>query len=395
MEINCYYNPVKTVEGSGSLGRLAELAGEAVPAGCAPRVLLLTWSETMGKLPEIEALRDAVGAGAFRMERFCASNPTVDQLYTLYEKTRTFAPNLIVAVGGGSVMDVGKTLCLLTGMDIASEEALRSIIVDKRYQTPTVRWIGVPTTAGTGSEVTCWATIWDPEQEAKRSVESRKNYAYAAVVDARLSSGMPLQLAVSSALDAAAHGMESYWAKAANLVSSAFALEGIRRIMGNIDALLAGEETAHEAMAQGSMLTGLAFSNTKTTACHSISYPLTMEYQIPHGAAVSLLMGPVLCLNWELIPQLKPLLDALGIKRPEELSGRIRRILKAAGIPSSLEAWGVPEEALPKLASLGMTKGRADNNPAPLTQEVILGLLRQSYGKREEEAGQAVKKDAV
>lgn len=379
MERNRYYNPVKTVEGTGSLQALAGLVQEALPTGCAPSVLLLTWSEELLQLPELKEVQRTVGAEQFHAEIFCASNPSVDQLYALYERTRAFAPNLIVAVGGGSVMDVGKTLCLLTGMDIPSAEALRSIIVDKQYKTPSARWIGVPTTAGTGSEVTCWATIWDPEKQAKRSVESQENYAYAAIVDPRLSAGMPLQLAVSSALDAAAHGMESYWARANNLVSSAFALSGIGRIMENIDALLAGEAEAHEAMAAGSMLTGLAFSNTKTTACHSISYPLTMEYHIPHGAAVSLLMGPVLCLNYELISEPKPLLKALGIETPEQLSGRVGSILKAAGLPASLAGWGVPEADLPRLASLGMTKGRADNNPAELTQEVVLGLLQQSY----------------
>lgn len=102
------------------------------------------------------------------------------------------------------------------------------------------------TTAGTGSEVTCWATIWDPERDAKRSVECRENYAFAALVDPELAAGMPVTLAVSSALDAAAHAVESYWAKGTNAVSRGLALEAIRTIMGHMDGLLAGTMEAHE-----------------------------------------------------------------------------------------------------------------------------------------------------
>ena len=124
---------------------------------------------------------------------------------------------------------------------------------------------------------------------------------------------MPLKLAVSSALDAAAHAVESYWAEGTNCVARALALQAIRMIMGNLDGLFEGKAEAHDAMAKGSMLAGLAFSNTKTTACHSISYPLTMRYHIPHGAAVSMLLAPVMQLNAPMIDDLPALLRALRL----------------------------------------------------------------------------------
>ena len=377
MEINHYYNPVRTTEGAGSIQQLPELVREAVPGGA--NILILIWSETAALHPVFVSLKENCRAARVTIRTFQASNPSVRQLFELYQETRKIRPELIIAVGGGSVMDVGKTLCLINDIPLSTEEELRDVIIQKRYGTPGARWIGIPTTAGTGSEVTCWATIWDPEKNAKRSAESRENYAFAAIVDPELSAGMPPALAVASALDAAAHGMESYWAKSSNLISRTFALAGIDRIMSHIDRLAAGDIKAHEFMAQGSMLTGLAFSNTKTTACHSISYPLTMEYHIPHGAAVSLLMGPVLMLNFDQIKEPEPLLKALGIRTPEELSGRIRSILSSAGLPDTLSGWKVPEEALPALASLGMTKGRADNNPAVLSAGLVETLLREIY----------------
>ena len=373
--LNRYYNPVQTVEGPGCAGELAALLREmALEEG---RVLLLVWNEDVLKLPTFMELADAgfmVCSLVFR-----ASNPTVEQLFETYQATRDFAPEVVVAVGGGSILDVGKSLCCLYGTDLPHADSLRRLIEEKSYGHPATRWIGVPTTAGTGSEVTCWATIWDPERDAKRSVECRENYAFAALVDPELAAGMPVTLAVSSALDAAAHAVESYWAKGTNAVSRGLALEAIRTIMGHMDGLLAGTMEAHEAMARGSMLAGLAFSNTKTTACHSISYPLTMHCGIPHGAAVSMLLGPVFQLNAQALARPEPLLDALGVSSPEELAEKVCGILRRSGQPATLKEWGAQREELPRLARLGMTKGRADNNPVPIEPATILSILEQIY----------------
>lgn len=279
-------------------------------------------------------------------------------------------------------MDVGKSLCCLYGKEIADAEALRQLICAKAFGTPRARWIGIPTTAGTGSETTCWATIWDPEKDAKRSMENHENYACAALVDPELAATMPVKLAVSSALDALSHAVESYWARGTNCVSRALALQAVRIIMGNMDGLFEGSVAAHEAMARGSMLAGLAFSNTKTTACHSISYPLTMHYGIPHGTAVSLLLAPVFRLNASCTEGLEELLDALGAADPEELEGRIHEWLARSGQPATLREWGVRREDLHHLAGLGLTKGRADNNPAELTAEKVQRILEEIYEER-------------
>lgn len=127
------------------------------------------------------------------------------------------------------------------------------------------------------------------------------------------------------------------------------------------------------------MMAGLAFSNTKTTACHSISYPLTMHYGIPHGTAVSLLMGPVFRFNESACGGYPELLDALGVKDGRELEERIKGLLLRSGQPVQLSGWGARREELPHMAALGITKGRADNNPADLDTDSILGILEQIY----------------
>ena len=373
--LNRYYNPVQSFEGPGCTAELTTLLQKMeLKEG---RLLLLVWSEKVLKLPAFAGLADN-GFTICSMV-FQASNPTVSQLFETYQATREFRPEVVVAVGGGSTMDVGKSLCCLYGKDLPDEDSLRQLIAEKNYGRPAARWIGVPTTAGTGSEVTCWATIWDPEQDAKRSVECHENYAWAALVDPELAVGMPTALAVSSALDAVAHAVESYWARGTNAVSRGLALEAIRTIMGHMDGLLAGTMEAHDAMARGSMLAGLAFSNTKTTACHSISYPLTMHCGIPHGAAVSMLLGPVFRLNAPALDRPAPLLEALGVSGADELEGRIRNILYRSGQPATLQEWGAQREDLPHLAQLGMTKGRADNNPLPIDPATILSILEHIY----------------
>lgn len=373
--LNRYYNPVQSFEGPGCTAELTTLLQKMeLKEG---RLLLLVWSEKVLKLPAFARLADN-GFTVCSMV-FQASNPTVSQLFETYQATREFRPEVVVAVGGGSIMDVGKSLCCLYGKDLPDEDSLRQLIAEKNYGRPAARWIGVPTTAGTGSEVTCWATIWDPEQDAKRSVECHENYAWAALVDPELAVGMPTALAVSSALDAVAHAVESYWARGTNAVSRGLALEAIRTIMGHMDGLLAGTMEAHDAMARGSMLAGLAFSNTKTTACHSISYPLTMHCGIPHGAAVSMLLGPVFRLNAPALDRPAPLLEALGVSGADELEGRIQNILYRSGQPATLQEWGAQREDLPHLAQLGLTKGRADNNPVPIDPATILSILEHIY----------------
>lgn len=374
--MNRYYNPVRTWEGPGCLRQLSQVLEEmALPQR---KVLVLAWSQHALEHPAVAALLEEGSSFEAKGLVFTASNPTVEQLFQVWQETRAFAPEAVVAIGGGSVLDVGKSLCCLYGQELESSQALREAIAGGKLR-PAARWIGVPTTAGTGSEVTCWATIWDPEQNCKRSLESQENYAYAALVDPELAQGMPVQLAVSSALDAAAHAVESYWANHTNAVSRGLALEAIATVMGSIDGLLENAPAAHEAMARGSLLAGLAFSNTKTTACHSISYPLTMHYGIPHGTAVALLLAPVLELNASAILGIDRLFHALGVKDAAGLKARVSDLLERSGQPATLEGWGVTREELPRLAALGMTKGRADNNPVALQEETIQALLRSMY----------------
>ncbi|NLV73978.1 MAG: phosphonoacetaldehyde reductase [Chloroflexi bacterium] len=372
--MSTYYNPVRVTLAPGCAGALPERLGKLAVEDS--RVLLVVRDAALLDMPALAGLADRWDVHSLV---YAESLPTLSQLLALHNQLQPFAPRAIVGVGGGSVLDVAKSLASLLHQPLGGLDALRAILHSREFPAGAIPWIGLPTTAGTGSEVTCWATLWDPDQGAKWSLENPRNYAYAALVDAELLAGIPLGLATTTGLDAAAHAIESYWARAANPISSALALRALSLLFPSLERLPDKPAAVHPALAEGSLLAGLAFSNTRTTGCHSISYPLTMRHGLPHGAAVAMLLGPVLALNYPATMGREALLDALGVSSPQELTARVRQILRGAGLPDTLSGWGVPAAALPDLAQAGITPGRADNNPVELNPARVLALLQETF----------------
>lgn len=372
-----FYNPVKIYQGKDSLKEFKNTVDELK----IKNILLLVYHQDVLKHEVINELLDILNKYHVFTKVFTVSNPDISDLYQLYTDTKDENIDLVVAVGGGSVLDVAKSLCCLYVDQDASVTDIRYKIKNKLYKKPKCHWLGLPTTCGTGSEVTCWATIWDHQQETKLSLESQQNYAYAVFVDPRLLTSMPKSLVVSSALDASAHATEAYWAKHTNMISKIYALSAIRMIFTHLDAIMAGDhELGHfDALSKGSMLAGMAFSNTKTTACHSISYPLTLNYNIPHGAAVSLLIEPVMKKNLIVLDNQEQLLSAYGVQNVEELGCKIKKYLQRVGIETSLKNWNVKKEDLKFLVSHCFTAGRMENNPRDLDENDVYDILESIY----------------
>ena len=168
------------------------------------------------------------------------SNPDVEDLFHYYQQIHRFDYQCIVGIGGGSVLDLSKSLSALKNMEIGSSAALRSVIKQKQYieNENIVPWVGVPTTSGTGSEVTCWATIWDRANGVKLSIDCEKLYANTAIIDPTLTASLPKKLTASTALDALCHATEAYWSKNSNEISRVYALEAIKRIVNNLEKVL-------------------------------------------------------------------------------------------------------------------------------------------------------------
>jgi len=326
-------------------------------------------------LPVMEALQGK----QVRLHELQLANPDVADIYRLKQSTDDFDFELVLAIGGGSVLDVAKVLVALQGESVASEADVRELIVGQRFcglgsVTP---WIGIATTSGTGSEVTCWATVWDNELGVKYSVSDERLFAQAAAMLPELTATMPPKLSATTALDAMCHATEAYWSVHSNPIVRHYSLQAIEKIRVFLPKLKRDSENPviRYELALASLYAGLAFSNTRTTACHSISYPLTLLHGIEHGVAASFTLGSVLTLNREALVDPEKLLRAFGVERPEDVQQVIGGLYELYGIPTRLSGYGVTEDDVGEIVSRAYTKGRMDNNPVDISEETLRDLL--------------------
>ncbi len=196
-------------------------------------------------------------------------------------------PQSIIALGGGSVIDAAKVLAAGAGGFGPVRRFLES--GEGADTLSRLAVIALPTTAGTGSEATCWATVWDKQASRKYSLSRPWLYPEQALVDPELTYGLPAALTVSTALDALSHALESIWNRQANPVSSQLAVGAARDILAYLPALVddLGSARLRERLSRAALMAGLAFSNTQTALAHSLSYPITLEHGVPHGLACS------------------------------------------------------------------------------------------------------------
>ena len=279
----------------------------------------------------------------------------------------------VIALGGGSVMDLAKVV--MAFLSTGKTNIVDLLEFKGAYERP-ISSIFLPTTHGTGSEVTMWGTVWDMKQKKKYSISHLDLYPNIAILDGNLTVSLPMDVSIITILDALSHSFESIWNKNANEKSTTYAIEAITSIIKNVDSLKQdpSDLNVRNNLIKASAIAGLAFSNTTTAAAHSISYPLTIRFGIPHGIASSLSLIPLLEINGEYI---KGTLDKIcGILNItiDELIQKIKAIPKGI-IPYTLSEWGIQENDLPQLVEESFTKGRMDNNIVDLTQDDVLDIL--------------------
>jgi phosphonate metabolism-associated iron-containing alcohol dehydrogenase len=218
---------------------------------------------------------------------------------TLAVSCQQFAKNVssdtvIIALGGGSVIDAAKVLASSNN----GFESVRQFLETGKGEEHLAAYpiIAIPTTAGTGSEVTCWATVWDTQAQKKYSLAREVLYPTHAVVDPELMLGLPKAFTVSTGLDALSHSLESLWNHNSNPVSANHAVFAAIEILATLKKLADDLQNIdlRSRVARASLFAGLAFSNTKTALAHSVSYPITLKYKIPHGLACSFSLPMVL-----------------------------------------------------------------------------------------------------
>jgi alcohol dehydrogenase class IV len=228
------------------------------------------------------------------------NNPTFESCQRAIDFSRDNNFDGVIALGGGSVMDTAKTVMAAVGNE---KYSITELLSDKLDFTNRIPAIFIPTTHGTASEVTMWGTIWNMTEKRKYSIAYPELYPDIAILDGSLTLSMQLDLSITTVLDALSHCFEAIWNKNANHSSTDYAIEGISIILQNVELLKKNPQDIEirNKLLKASNLAGLAFSNTKTAAAHSMSYPLTISYGIPHGIACSMPIIPLLRINEQAI----------------------------------------------------------------------------------------------
>ena len=313
-----------------------------------------------------------------------SSNPTQQDIQNSLMQIGDFPFQQILAIGGGSAIDLSKGILALYPeklpiiMQVPTIEEITKTITEKSYtsKTTSLSLTAIPTTAGTGSEVTSWATIWDVNVSAKYSIDAPWLTPKTVYLIPELTYTLSPKLTLSTGLDALAHAMEAYWAKVTNPTVKNLALDAVQAIVKYLPIAIddPSNKEAREQMLLASCTSGLAFSQTRTTACHSISYPLTYLYHVEHGFAVAMTLAQVAEINKRAVPDMERLLDCFSAYNG--IDAWINAVCNGV-VKLRLSEWDISEADIPNIVEHSFTKGRMDNNPVALTPEDVSNILIQ------------------
>lgn len=294
-------------------------------------------------------------------------------------------PELIISIGGGTSIDFAKAISALYSYSdngAISVEEVVDVITSKKYldNKDTIPIIASSTTAGTGSDCTKWATIWDFDNTKKYSIDADYLYPTESWLIPELTLTLPKGLTLSTALDALSHACEAYWSKSTNKIVQVLSRDAIALIVEYLPLVLEDMNNLEyrKKVYMGAFFAGLAFSNTRTTACHSISYPLTLLYGIPHGFAVALTLTEVLEQNKDYIEDFDLFLDAWNMTSIDEIKNWVNDISEDIQ-PLKLSAFGIEEDEINDIIKLTFTGGRMDNNPIVFDESEVRLILSNVY----------------
>lgn len=296
----------------------------------------------------------------------CPSEPSADAVDELIRRM-SYEPDLAIAVGGGSVMDITKLISILSSGKIK----VRDLISDISLAHKTMMTVAIPTTCGTGSEATYNAIVSLPEKQTKLGIVSQAMLYDAVLLNTGMVKDLPAKLVASTGIDALCHTVECFTGNKANILSNLYASEGTKLILNNIEKAFEGDLEARQSMLLGAFYGGVAISGSGTTAIHALSYPLGGKFHIPHGISNAIMMRPVLRFNQDsIVKELSQLCQAAypAVKlssdesRSSYLVCSLAELVKNLGIPSSLEAWGVKASDIDFLTESGFAQKRLLSN---------------------------------
>lgn len=374
----------KIVFGNGSFEELVEHIKES--GGDNPLIVLDKGLSETGFRQKVSGLLD-LGAMKYAIFDKVEAEPALELADEGAEMALKDKCDAVVGIGGGSAMDVAKAVAVLVANKGKAVDYLGLNKVPGRGLTK----IMVPTTAGTGSEVTFTAVFSRKDLKKKEGMNSPYLYPELALLDPKLTLSLPPEPTAATGIDALCHAIESYTSVNSSPMSEMVSLEAIGLISNSLRTCVhnGSDLEAREQMLLGSLYAGLGLANAGVGAVHSLSYPLGGKYGIPHGMANTIMLPPVMEFNLPAALEKFAVIASVMGEQTEDIPLRdaaylaveaVEALVEDCGIFTGLEELGIPEEAFLELAKVAMTVARPlENNPRKVTPEDAVEMYKQVY----------------
>ncbi len=381
MNIITLQQPARIVFGNGCAIQSVEFLAQRG----AKRVLLVTSKSVR---PQINLLIEALEKSGCEVieSGFIPAEPTLNFFETALQVARRAKVDSVLAIGGGSVIDVAKLIAALTdSLQKISEVFGLNLLTSRK-----LALVCLPTTAGTGAEVSPNAILLDETSELKKGVVSPHLVPDAAFIDPLLTVNVPPDVTAATGLDALTHCIEAYANKFAHPIVDNYALQGIKLISKNLLAAVRDGKNleARAALALGSLYGGLCLGPVNTAAVHALAYPLGGKFRIAHGVSNALLLPHVLRFNFSVAPERHAEISvALGVAHngsalnTAELGVEfLSQLSRHCGVPQKLSALNIPRAAIPEMAKSALTVQRLlKNNLRPITEADAAQIYTAAY----------------
>lgn len=369
---------------AGSARRLgAILAARFVPG----RICVVTDSFLLDSgllAPALSSLQEA--GWTVHVVSEVQADPPDHVVEAIATRARSFEAQIVLGLGGGSSMDVAKLVAVL----LASDQPLGAMYGIDQVTGGRLPLVQMPTTAGTGSEVTPIAIV-TTGATTKSGIVARQLYADMAILDAELTLGLPRAVTAATGIDAMVHAIEAFTSKRLkNPLSDGLAIQALQLLCANLPEVCRNghNSQARQAMLLGALLAGQAFANAPVAAVHALAYPLGGRFHLPHGLTNALVLPHVLRFNAEAgAAHYAQLADALvpGCQRgaqdkAQAFIAHLEALISQTALPMRLRDHGVTEASLPQLAADAMLQTRLlQNNPREVTEADALAIYRQAF----------------
>lgn len=373
--------PQNIIVGRGSLAKLPEVAEKS-----GGKKAFIISGPHLNKMGIVQSCVDALKAKGIESSVFTETegNPSVETVDKASAAYKESGADFIVALGGGSPMDVAKAVGVVAryGGSITEYEGADKVPGD------IIPLIAVPTTAGTGSEVTAFSVITDHSRNYKLTVFSYKLIPSYAILDAELLTTAPASVAAACGIDAMVHALEAYISTAASPFSDAMAEKALELIGANIRCYAAnrGDIEAAENMLVGSLFAGIAFSWARLGDVHAMSHPVSAYFNVPHGVANAILLPTIV--EYNMLADKGKYLNIYNYiaelpAAPEEFTAdmlvdELLNLNEALGIPAGLEEAGVTKDKFDAMADDAMKSGNIAVNPRSTTKKDVLSLYEKA-----------------